>query len=186
MLRSRCSEPLKQTITVSKCRHGCLPNRLVSPPFRNLPMHRQLAQLPHSPCVFLLAVRTHASEATHLPFGADSLCPLETNPGKLNPAACFKTIGWRAPRLAITHPQLSVHFAWSRFAVRTHVREAAAIMPAPFANASGSLPCHLRTRLRCAAGAAPRSSWRWPRSAAYATPGCHARMRRTSRVVKPS
>ncbi len=139
-----------------------------------------------SPCVFLLAVRTHASDATHLPFGADSLRTLETNPGKLSAAACFKTIGWRAPRLAITHPQRSVHFAWSRLAVRTHVREAAAIMPAPIANASGSLPCHLRTRLRCAAGAAPRSSWRWSRSVANATPNCDARMRRSSRVVKPS
>ncbi len=47
------------------------------------------------------------------------------------------SIGWRAPRLAIMHPQLSVHFAWFRLAVRTHVREAAAIMPAPFATASG-------------------------------------------------
>ncbi len=89
-----------------------------------------------SPCVFLLAVRTHASEATHLPFGADSLHTLETHPGKLNPAACFKTIGWRAPHLAIMHPQLSVHFAWFRLAARAHVREAAAIKPAPSATAS--------------------------------------------------
>jgi hypothetical protein len=62
-LRSRLSEPLKQTVTFRKCRHACL-DRLVSPPFRNLPMHRQLLC---SPCVFLLAVRTHASEAAHRP-----------------------------------------------------------------------------------------------------------------------
>ncbi len=35
-------------------------------------MHRQLAWLPCSPCGFRLAVRTHASEATHPPFGADT------------------------------------------------------------------------------------------------------------------
>ncbi len=65
---------MTQTVTFRKCRNACL-DRLVNPPFRNLPLRRQLAYLLCSPCVFLLAVRTHASEATQPPFGADTwLC----------------------------------------------------------------------------------------------------------------
>ena len=53
-------------------RRQWLPQPAGESPVPQSPLHRQLAYLLCSPCVSLLAVRTHASEATHPRFGADT------------------------------------------------------------------------------------------------------------------